>query len=704
MRRGRFSLEALAVAALVGAAGAGGAGFGAVGCLPGRGPELIGGIDAEAPPPTNLGDDGGAARADVDLGDPFAVIGLAPSHGPWTGGTRAKVSGRGFSSKLRVWIGGTELAPSAIFASDPTRAAIEIPPGAAGPADVKIRDDATAEERVLVAGYLYDAFVVAPDSGATSGGTRVTLTGSGTAWTAATTVTIGGAPCAGMTVRDETHAECLTPPGAQGAKDVVVTTPGGPGSAAPDVSQARDAFTYSDSPDGFRGGLAGGALAGALRVLAFDAWTGTAIESAYAIAGGSLATALVKKTDASGIAQLSDPALAGKVTVTVAAKCHQPITFVDVPVDTVTAYLTPTLDLSCASGDPPSTGGGGGRALATVEGELVWPGLELKVGAWTVPPPVRPTERRAAYVFVAGGSPFDAFVLPPQDQAAVPERPGTHGYPYSVASVGGNVTLYALAGIEDRSVSPPRFEAYAMGIARGVAAPPGVKTTAIDIPMTTAMDHVLALSPSPPARGPRGPDRFVARAAARLGPGAFAILPNAASTSLLPLQGDVSFTGVPALDGSLTGASYVVGASAVTGLSLGFPASFVTSLTTTDTNAPLAVGGFLPVPVLHEPGAGSWGGTRVSLDATGAVDLLSINVRSGGGLVTWTIIAPGGSTRFDLPDLGTLAGNVGLVHGAIDVVAYAARLDGLAYGKVRYGQLDPSAWNAYAGDAASGAY
>src|SRR5258706_1199657 len=59
-------------------------------CLPGRGPELNSQFDAEAPPPTNLNDDGGAVKSDVDLDDPFPVVGLVPSHGPWTGGTRAQ--------------------------------------------------------------------------------------------------------------------------------------------------------------------------------------------------------------------------------------------------------------------------------------------------------------------------------------------------------------------------------------------------------------------------------------------------------------------------------------------------------------------------------------------------------------------------------------------------------------------------------------
>src|SRR5215472_3281246 len=127
----------------------GGAAALAAGCLLGSGPPYISRDDAGPPPPTSLGGDGGPGLVDVDLGDPFAVIGLNPSHGPFTGGTRTTMSGRGFSSKLRVFIGGTELPTANIFASSPTQAALETVPGTPGPADVTIRDDSTAQQRTL---------------------------------------------------------------------------------------------------------------------------------------------------------------------------------------------------------------------------------------------------------------------------------------------------------------------------------------------------------------------------------------------------------------------------------------------------------------------------------------------------------------------------------------------------------------------------
>ena len=671
-----------------------------VSCLPGSGPALLPAQDAGAPPNTVLGGDAAAVRADVDLGDPFAIVGMNPSHGPWTGGTRALMTGRGFTSKLRVFVGGVELPASDIVASDPTKAAILTPPGSPGPADVEIRDDATAKERTLPAGFFYDAFVLEPTTGATSGGTLVALTGSGTQWAAGTQVTIAGASCTGVQVTDATHLSCTTPKGSPGSADVDVITPD------KTDTKARDAFTYSDSPDGYRGGLAGGALSGTLTVLAFDSWVGTPIAGAHAIAGGVIASALVKAADASGVATFSDPSLTGKVTVTVAAKCHQPITFVDVPVDHVTAYLDPVLDPTCGSGDPPSSGNGGVKNGGEIDGELVWMGgQEFQRATWSnVPPPQRKTERQVAYVFTASGSPADAFYLPPAASAITPASPGSTGYAYAIDAYPGSVTLYALAGIEDRSVTPPLFTAYVMGVAPGVPAYPSTRTTGANIPMTTLLDHGVTLTPNAPPPGPRGPDRFEADVAVTLGQSAYAILPIGSVVTLYPVGGSISLLGVPSLDGALAGQSYAISAAAVTGAGGGTPASYVSGLRTTDSNAPVAVGGFLSVPVLSQPANGTWSGTHVSFGSASSFDLAEVSVTSGSGLVSWTLVAPVGDTSFDVPDLTGFPDNVGLLRGPIQTAIYVARINSFSYGAVRYGQLGTGAWSAYAVDQLAGTY
>src|SRR6476469_2589536 len=100
-------------------------------CFSGTGPALSPTDDAGGSS-LDLSGDAGLKRVDANVGDPFAIDGLTPSHGPFTGGTHSRIDGRGFSSKLRVFIGGVEIDESSLLASDPTRAAIVTPPGPPG--------------------------------------------------------------------------------------------------------------------------------------------------------------------------------------------------------------------------------------------------------------------------------------------------------------------------------------------------------------------------------------------------------------------------------------------------------------------------------------------------------------------------------------------------------------------------------------------
>lgn len=668
----------------------------AAACL-GGGPTLLSPDDAGTPPPTDFGD-GAIPKSDVDLGDPFALIGAQPSHGPWTGGTRVVLSGRGFSSKLQVVVGTVTVPASDVFASDPTRAAMTTPPGAPGLADVTIVDTAAAQSRTLAGAYTYDAFDVTPPSGATTGGTRIALHGSGTNWASSTTVTVDGKPCGNVAVTDATHLECTTPPGSPGSKDVTVTL------ADMTQTQARDAFTYSDSDDGFRGGLSGGALSGKLLVLALDSYTGLPIPGATAIAGSDANTALLAKTDSSGAALITDASLTGAVTVTVAVHCHQPLTFVDVPVDTVTAYLDPVLDPACGTGDPPM-GGGHTHDLGVATGELVWPaGIEFMTkGEWSgVPMPIGPNERRAAYVYAAGSSAEGQFYLPNPMTVTTMDSPGTYGYAYSLVAFPGNVTVYALAGIE-RTVGATRtFTPYVMGVQRGVPIEPNTQTTNVDIPMLSPLDRELSLSATPPATTSRGPDRLVSSVALNVGPSEFALFPFSPKTVGLPVSSNVNFIGLPALADGFTGSYYVVSSSAVSGPNLLPPLSVLSRTKTTDADVPLALTGFLPVPTLTSPGAGFWDGITVAVGATGTIDLLKVTVTSGGGLIAWTIVSPG-KLSFAVPSLSTIDPALALSPGAIQTLVQIARIDGFSYSKLRSGQLGPNAWSAYAADVASGA-
>ena len=76
---------------------------------------------------------------------------------------------------------------------------------------------------------------VTPNSGATAGGTAITITGANL--TGATSVTIGGVAATNVVVLSSTTITAVTPAGTVGAASVAVTTPGG-------TATATNAFLY----------------------------------------------------------------------------------------------------------------------------------------------------------------------------------------------------------------------------------------------------------------------------------------------------------------------------------------------------------------------------------------------------------------------------------------------------------------------------
>jgi hypothetical protein len=647
-------------------------------------------------PPITVGPRGSDAAVELGTIDPHGLVGVDPSHGPWSGGQARIVRGNGFALGLRVWFADNEVAKGDVIAIDPSRAQVIVPPGTPGPADVKtqIGDDGSTA-RVLAGGYTYEDFYADPNTGPTSGGTIVHLYGLGTAWTEGTTVTIDNRPCQPVQVISPTELTCPTPTGTAGAKSVEVT--------APDkVSTVRDGFTYADSDNGFRGGLSGGRLGTQLKVVVLDAYTGAPVKSAYVLAGDDVTTGLSKITDGTGIVVFNDPMLGPKRSVTVAAKCYQPTTFIDVPVDSVTAYLSPVLSPACApEGDPPSVGGRG-ILLSTLFGELVW-GVdgEFRNAGWgNLPTPIGTNEKLVAYVFTLSSDPKAEFELPDPILGVRPESPGKVGYSFVTQTTLGNLTLYALAGIEDRTASPPKFTAYIMGIVHGVSASPGKTTSDIYIPMTIRLDHLISVVAKTPDPGPRGPDRGQFTVALELERGGYAILPAGASTSLLPIDRSLSFVGLPALSGPLSGSRYIASALAGTGPLLTTPLSSVGFFASMSESITLDT--FVPVPALAYPTyGGTWDGQRLSYAFTGSgspVDLTVIEIASGGGLVSWLVAAPGGTRDLKLPDLTSAFPQGALVPGNVSVSIFGGHDPSFDYGQLRYRQLGQSGFGSYSLD------
>jgi hypothetical protein len=74
------------------------------------------------------------------------------------------------------------------------------------------------------------------------------------------------------------------------------------------------------------------------------------------------------------------------------------------------------------------------------------------------------------------------------------------------------------------------------------------------------------------------------------------------------------------------------------------------------------------------------------------------DIESAGGLIAWTVIAPGASEAFSLPDLHALSPDLGLTPGSLTITVSAARIKDFAYGTLRYRDTTQRGWAAYATD------
>ena len=644
---------------------------------------------------SNTGSD---AKGELPVADPHTVIGVDPPHGPFSGGRHAVVRGNGFKSNVRVWFGDVEVTD--VTQADPTLVQVTVPPGAPGEADVRTQngsDESTS--RTLPGGYTYDAFYTDPSSGPTSGGTVIRINGSGTAWVDGVEARMGDIACLTTTWLASDMLECTTPSHAAGAVAVSVASPGD----SPEF--VYDAYTYTDSDNGFKGGLSGSKLSGMLKVSAYNGYTGEPISKAWVVAGDDIGTAIVVKTDINGIVVINDASLSAKRSVTIAKDCYEPTTFVDVPVDTVTAYLSPVMSAACLGdgGEVPPVGGKGANP-ATIKGELVWiGGTEFKRAPWSnVPGEKTPDEQRAAYVFQPQWDPSGMFGLPDTSRAIRTDTDGSIGYDFSTTTGAGNITLYALAGIENRSVVPPTFTAYAFGFVQGISTTPGQLTENVYIKMDKPLDQALVLSATPPAPGPQGPDRLIAGVSVQLGNEGYAVFPNAVRSLPIAATGDMTFVGLPGLDGVLSGAKYVSSARAVTGANQGTPMSIVGKFPTTDATIPVHIEGFVQIPQLVTPGPGeAFDGQHLEIKyAPGGafVDVTVFRITAASGLVEWLVSAPAGRTSITLPDLAELGMNI--PSGPVTVSVYGAHISdqGFDYGTLQYRHLDTRGWLAHAYD------
>ncbi|MFC8850424.1 MULTISPECIES: IPT/TIG domain-containing protein [unclassified Micromonospora] len=187
---------------------------------------------------------GGGTAAPLDYtyladGSAANATGLTPTTGPASGGTTVTITGTGFTGATGVTFDGV---PGTGFTVNPAGTTITVvtPPRTAGPAEVRLVFPAgTAAAPPFT--YLAPTIAsIVPDTGPTTGGTTVTITGTGL--TGATGVDFGNAPGTNLVVNPNgTSLTVVAPPGLPGPVDVTVQLPGD------DVTEP-DGFTYEPAP------------------------------------------------------------------------------------------------------------------------------------------------------------------------------------------------------------------------------------------------------------------------------------------------------------------------------------------------------------------------------------------------------------------------------------------------------------------------
>ncbi|MEU4555339.1 IPT/TIG domain-containing protein [Micromonospora violae] len=172
-------------------------------------------------------------------GSGAVVTGLAPTSGPTVGGTTVTITGTGFTGVAGVDFNGL---PGTGFTVNPAGTTITVvtPPNPAGPAAVELifpAGEVTAPTFTYIAPTITS---IVPDTGPNTGGTTVTITGTG--FTGATGVTFGDTPGTNLVVDPSgTSLTVVTPPGPVGPADVTVLVPGA-------NATAPNGFTYVAAP------------------------------------------------------------------------------------------------------------------------------------------------------------------------------------------------------------------------------------------------------------------------------------------------------------------------------------------------------------------------------------------------------------------------------------------------------------------------
>jgi IPT/TIG domain-containing protein len=240
---------------------------------------------------------------------PPTVTNVAPNAGPAVGGTTVVITGTGFTGAAAVDFGST--AATSFTVNSATQITATSPAHPGGAVDVTVTVQGTsATSSADVFTYVAPIPVVtgvSPGSGPTTGGTAVTITGTGLLF--ATSVKFGTVAAASITSNSDTQIVAVSPAEAQSTVDVTVTTAGGTSATSP-----ADQYMFVAPPPVVTGiSPTSGDPAGGTSVTI----TGTGLSFATAVSFGSTPAASITSNTDTSITAVSPAHAAGIVHVTV---------------------------------------------------------------------------------------------------------------------------------------------------------------------------------------------------------------------------------------------------------------------------------------------------------------------------------------------------------------------------------------------------
>jgi type II secretory pathway pseudopilin PulG len=172
---------------------------------------------------------------------PATITNVNPAFGPIAGGTAVTITGTNLSTALGVTFAGT--AGTGLVVNSVNSITVTTPAHAVGVVNVVVTTTSGPVTATNAYSYVPTVTSLSTNFGTTagSGGTQITITGTGFANGA--TVTFGGVSSASVTYVSSTSIKASVPAGAAGTVDVVVTVGG-----VSSQPSAGDRYTYITTP------------------------------------------------------------------------------------------------------------------------------------------------------------------------------------------------------------------------------------------------------------------------------------------------------------------------------------------------------------------------------------------------------------------------------------------------------------------------